>query len=131
MKKYPINGLCLEKKIKWGNPPEVVFIFVGGSNLEASKTNGIYYIALEYDQTPEHLIWPVAGIHALIVWGYGPDYEMVKRVYNCAVLAGAKTVNVTVSNTDYDIKSSRFGRSEDIDVKQNLSRIINNLGKKK
>lgn len=122
---YPINGYTLDKNIKWGNKPSIVFIYVGGSCLEASKTPGIYYIALEYDQIPEKLKWPVSGIHALIVWGAGPGKDIVKRVYDCIKVAGAASVNITVSLTDYDIKSSRFGVSEDLEQKKQQAMEIN------
>lgn len=124
MKEYPVNGYALEKAVKWGNRPEIVFIYVGGSNLEPSKTPGIYYIALEYDQIPEELCWPVANTHSLLVWGAGPGQDIVKRVYDCVKASGAASVNVTVSVTDYDIRSTKFGASEDLELKKLQARAI-------
>jgi hypothetical protein len=116
MSKYPVNGLTLSTQIKWQNKPEIVFLYVGGECLVPSLTKEIFYIALDYSQIPERLIWPVAGIHVLIVWGYGPGADIIKRVYDCVKASGAESVNVTVS--EYETGSKHFAISEDFEEKK-------------
>ena len=102
MSKYPLGGLSLSSRIKWDNAPEIVFIYVGGDTMQSSKTPGIFNLGLNYDQFPEKLIWPVAGIHCLIVWDIGPGAKQIKSVYDALKLAGAKSIKITSPQINYE-----------------------------
>lgn len=102
MSKYPLGGLSLSSQIKWGNAPEIVFIYVGGDPVKPSKTPEIFNLVLHHDQLPEKLIWPVVGIHCLIVWDIGPNARKIKAVYDAIKLSGAASVTIISRQIDYE-----------------------------
>ena len=102
MSKYPLGGLSLSTRIKWGNPPDFIFIYVGGEPMNLSKTAAIFNLQLHHEQQPEKLIWPVAGIPCLIIWDIGPSAKQVKAVYDALKLVGAGSVNIISKQINYE-----------------------------
>lgn len=96
--KLPAYGKALADRQRWGNPPYLVAVCIGGDNWnrakEWQKRPDVSALVLTPEQNPSALRWPVNNTYCLIEWGGDAPEKLVVELIKCLIKAGALSVTV-------------------------------------
>jgi hypothetical protein len=105
--KYPAYGKILADRLRWQNPPRLVFIEVGSDAAwrRAKKWNtypDFAALVLTPEAEPKRLIWPVSGCLCLMEWEQAAPEALIIDLVQCLKMAGALKVAVQPMFVDHD-----------------------------
>ncbi|MGZ8237941.1 MAG: hypothetical protein ACXWTY_08735 [Methylobacter sp.] len=96
--KYAAYGKVLAERLRWSNPPDFIFVCVGGNAFQAAKQcnkdRDMSAMVLMADQDPKTLIWPVSGCPVVIKWDGSVSAKLVIELARCLLRSGAVSVTV-------------------------------------
>ena len=112
--KYAAYGKQLvADRLRWKNPPKLIFIEVGGDDAwrRAKKWNSYPNFAalvLTPDTEPKRLIWPVSGCLCFIEWDKSAPESIIIDLVQCLKIAGALNIAVQPMFVDHTEPSHYF-----------------------
>lgn len=117
--KYAAYGKVLAERMRWSNPPNFIFVCVGGNAFRAAqernKDRDMSAMVLTADQDPKALIWPVAGCPVIVEWDGSAAATLIIELVKCLLRSQAKSVTVwpawedfTTPTGYYDFTQSPF-----------------------
>ncbi|WP_262965162.1 hypothetical protein [Methylobacter psychrophilus] len=118
--RYPAYGKQLAERMRFKNPPALVFIEVGANAWENAKIWQKYAnfsaLVLTPDMEPHRLKWPVSGCLCLVEWEKAAPESLVIDLVRCLKIAGALNVCVQPLFVDHDSDSHYFDTKTQIFV---------------
>lgn len=111
--RYPAYGKLLAERLRWHNPPTLVFIEVGGDYDWQRAKNWQRHpdfasLVLLQDLEPKRLTWPVSGCPCLIEWALAAPEELIIKLVICLLRSGALFVTIVPLFVDFSTPSHYF-----------------------
>jgi len=118
-KKLPAYGKMLVTRLNWGNPPDFIYVCVGGDAFRSAqkhnKQPGTSALVLAPGQDPSSLHWPVSGIPVIVEWDGSAPVGLIQTLARCLLKPSALSVTIYPTWVDYttpaygfDIATQRF-----------------------
>ncbi|MGZ5054441.1 MAG: hypothetical protein ACXWAT_05790 [Methylobacter sp.] len=103
--KLPAYGKALVAKLNWGNPPDFIYVCVGGDAFRSAqnhnKQHDISALVLTQRQDPAELHWPVNGIPVIVEWDGSAPGELIQTLAKSLLKSGALKVVIYPTWVDY------------------------------
>ena len=112
--KYAAYGKLLAERLRWHNPPTLVFIEVGGGDNDWQRAKNwqrhsdFAALVLTPDIEPNKLIWPVQTCNCLIEWMMGPPAALIFALVKTLLNSGAVLVAAMPMWVDHNSPSHYF-----------------------
>ena len=114
--KYPAYGKPLAERQRWDNPPEFIFVCVGGDafrqaqhhNLDRDKSA----MVLTPEQDLKSLTWPVSGCPVIIQWDGSASATLIIELVKCLLKALAISVTVWPAWEDFNSPSGYYDATQ-------------------
>ena len=111
--KYPAYGKQLADRLRWKNPPKLIFIELGGNDAWKRAKKWQCYpdfasLVLTPEAEPKRLKWPVFGCHCLVEWEQAAPEELIIELVQSLKMAGALNIAVQPMFVDHDTPTHYF-----------------------
>ena len=111
--KFPAYGKLLAERLRWHNPPTLVFIEVGGGEAwqrakKWQQHSDFHVLVLRQEQEPSALKWPVNQCQCLIEWMVGPPVALIFSLVKTLLNSGAVLVAAMPMWVDHNSPSHYF-----------------------
>lgn len=117
--KYPAYGKALADRQRWSNPPDFVFVCVGGDAFRSAqarnKHRDMSAIVLTPGQDPTALHWPVLGCPVVIEWDGSAPAALIIELVKCLLRSSAISVTVWPTWEDCTTPSGYYDTSRPLD----------------
>ncbi|MDO9048992.1 MAG: hypothetical protein Q7U66_14830 [Methylobacter sp.] len=101
---------------KWGNPPMVIFVCVGGDAFRSAqnynKDRDYAAMVLLPGQEPSSLKWPVKGCPVVVAWDGNAPAKLIIELVKCLLRALAISVTVWPTWEDFSTPIGFFDKTQ-------------------
>lgn len=113
--KYAAYGKALAERMRWNNPPMIVYVCLGGDAFRSAqnynKDRDYSAMVLMPNQDPKSLIWPVAGCPVVIEWDASARAALIIELVKCLLRALAISVTVWPIWEDFNTPTGYYDTS--------------------
>jgi hypothetical protein len=117
--KYAAYGKSLAERMCWSNPPDFIFVCVGGNAFRAAqernKDRDMSAMVLTAEQDPKALIWPVSGCPFIVEWDRSAAATLIIELVKCLLRALAISVTVWPAWEDFTTPTGYYDISKPLD----------------
>lgn len=128
--KLPPYGKDLNTRLRFGNPPFMVVVCVGGdawcSAKRWLKNPDVEAIVLPAGESPEGFKWPVRNCICVIEWSAGPAAALIVRLVQCLLFEAANSVTVWPTFVDPSTPTHLFRDGTWHRVREQIRTYFNN-----
>jgi hypothetical protein len=104
-KNLPAYGKFLAGRQRWGNPPDFIYVCVGGDAFRSAQNHNkqpdTSALVLATGQDPLSLQWPVDGIPVIVEWDGSAPARLIQTLAKCLLKSGALSVAIYPTWVDY------------------------------
>ncbi|PPK76927.1 hypothetical protein B0F87_10231 [Methylobacter tundripaludum] len=114
--KYAPYAKPLADRMKWNNPPQFVFVCVGGDAFRQAQKYNLdrdnSAMVLMPGQDPSSLIWPVKDCLVILKWDGSVPAKLIIELVKCLLRSSAISVTVWPTWEDFNTPTGYYDTTQ-------------------